>query len=770
MSNVGGNKARTGVVTGVIVAQAKVGNETAEFEPEGFFEDAVGFVSGAQRVVTGAVSGVQQAASGAISNAISGGQNAVQQVVRTVQNAPGANTYLGTTPVRPAVTVPSISIPKIEIPKLPTIPIPTFSMPKVDIPTAKIVIPDVGKSLFDVGSAVGATIAGTAAGAASLLKSFQVPAVQVPQVDVFKAATDVFTNVTAPVTFASKIGGDLLKGLPDLSNVQKATQSLESAVKLIGMVSPITAPLVIAGSITDYAKDLLTVKPAGSVTSGATLGSGDAIGSTFDSRMALNKAQQAQRTGVINGCTVDKVCDPDRETYGEDHSLAECTIRRGTDVGFIKRYANTDSYPDACLYPYEVKFYVPLGNYKQQEMHGIPDYHANGRIEFIDPVDGEIIFDANQELLASGAMSISKPETSLVYQVWSPEPAVGVAGKDYNLANANRFNITEFRDADSAELEKQVNNLNKQAPAADSYLSVAFSRLGAEAYNGKVLPLDGRKLDPSFTEVVPAELNIEEIYTDLGQQEMGAKVAPGMVTASNLKADAGVKGLVTGSVESEDCGFWDIGCKIGKIVSPTVKTAAKSSGVAGQVTLLAAEGVIGGIPSLADLAYNVTTGALEKVRGLDEGTLVRADSRAAWDTMFGKATMSTLGVDVDEKAITNALGLKYTEGESFETGATRSAVGLAEDALYDPASWFVPGVMEASLLLSAPEIGKGIGAAVSGVPAKETKYQYMFNKAGTTPVTGVETGETTRVIERTVYTTNPVLIGRTIDSDVPMTG
>jgi len=762
MSNAGGSQVKPGVITGIVMERYERGVYTAEFDPQfDLWGMATGAISQAQKITSGVISQVQSGGAGLVTQAQNIATGALQQVQQTVNK--GNNVYLGSTPARAAVVMPTISIPKFEMPKFE---MPKFDLPKISLPAfsaPKITLSEIfGPSLSVAGAAMGAFTKTAAAviSPISPMKTIDLLSVAAPspkptdlwgtvQCGVFgcDGKEGVLSQIGRVATSSEgplfKLGGtDFMKGLPSLSDVQKGTQDLATT---FAFINPITAPAAIAITTANYVKNLFTPAPA--VTKADV-----PVPSTFESRLAA--VPKPEIPGAIVGCTANNVCDPNRNQYGEDHSLAECTIKRGDYVGYKKRYKYTETFPDDCLLSDEVKFYVPLGNYQQQEVHGIPVYTDKGRIEFYDPITGELIYDANEELLASGAMSVNKPLTSLVTQVWSNEAPVGVAGVDYNVERAKRFAITGFRDANSATLEKQVSNLNK---IKGDYTDVSFSRLGAELYNGKVLPIDGRVLDPSLvTEETdygkkngynfPVN-NINKVYGDLGQPERGARVAPGMVAASNLKAASAFPGAVTNGIVPGECGFWDIGCKVGNWLSP----AAPTAGFVTNTALVITEGILGGLPSLADAAYDTTTGGIEWLRGLDEGTLKRLGSRKAFDTLFEK----TAGVTIDKNSYVKALGLEYTEGESFQTGAARVAVSFGQDVMYDPTAWVVPGVMQARFVLAAPEIGKSISDFATGAASTQSETSYMFS-----PST-----EETVVVPAVLKTSDPLKVGTTFTSE-----
>ena len=748
MSNAGGNKMKPGAISGVVLAQRTRGVYTAEFDPQFGVEDIAawgqGAVSTVQNVVQGVVSTGQNISSGVVSG-----------VVQAASQMPVANVYVNRTPsaVQAGVRISNVpAVPKITVP---TFAIPKFDLPKFDLPKITFSTPDFTKLFSVAGPATKVilpgmgNIGGAAMGFATNL---------FPTIGVTAKVTSGATPAPDFVGGLFTSGSDFLKGLPGLGAVRDASQLAKSAVTYAGLLNPFTAPISIASLTADYVTKNVLGGFGANGNTGVITKPVTPVTSTFDSRMAA--VPQPINPDSIPGCTLGGICNPKRNTYGEDHSLAECTIHQGQYTGFVKRYKYNETFPTECLAAGEKKFYVPLGNYKQQEVIGVPTYEDNGRITWTDADTGQIIYDANQELLASGAMSIDKPNTSLVYQVWSNEAPVGVAGKDYSRTNADRFNITGFRDTNSKELEKQVNNLNKTPPAADSYLKVGFSRLGAEAYGGKVLPIDGRKLDKSWVDRSAATENIVETYTDLGQAALGAKVAPGMVTGSNLKAAAGFPAATV------ECGFWDIGCKVGKFLAP-VQTAkvtipgeiTGAVGFAGNTALVFTEGVLGGLPSLADAAYDTTTGGIEKLRGLKKGTLTRLGSRAAFDKVFETSLKGTTGLTLDKNAYVKALGLEYKEGESWLTGAERMTTEFGQDVLTDPTS-FWGGVGVARFILAAPAIGEDVGGFITGAQPEDVKYTYMLNNGEFTQVENPSTTESTVVIRATIPTDNPALVGK----------
>jgi hypothetical protein len=191
----------------------------------------------------------------------------------------------------------------------------------------------------------------------------------------------------------------------------------------------------------------------------------------------------------------------------------------------------------------------------------------------------------------------------LVYQAWSNEPSVGAAGKDYDTKQSNRFAITEFRDASSEDLESQVDVLNKTE--GGDYALVNYSRLGAELYGGKVLPLDGRVLDPKFvTEETnygkklgldfPVN-NVQKLYGDLGQATFGKTIAPKIVSTINAKGAVSVgseksvtdplvtMGTITNGFvlkKATECVEGDIICGIGRgidVINPNSICAKDST-------------------------------------------------------------------------------------------------------------------------------------------------------------------------------------------------
>jgi len=608
----------------------------------------------------------------------------------------------------------------------------------------------------------------------------------------------------------AKTGSDFLKTLPDLGNVQKATQSLVTSVATLGAINPITAPIAITAGLGGYIKNILSPQTE-NITSPTVEPEIKDTG-ILQRQAALPVPGEIPAGGLPEG-----VYDPYRNQYGEDHSLAECTIKTGDYVGFVKRYKYTESYPNACLAADEVKFYTPLGNYKQQEIVGVPEVEADGRITIKDRLTGMVIEDVNQELITSGAFSVGKPKTSLVYQVWATTPATPVGGAtDYDHKQANRFNIEEFRDEYSDELESEVDKMNKTKGA--DYTSVNFSRLGAELYGGKVLPIDGRVLNPSlFTQETdygkkigldfPAN-NAQKVYGDIGQAKIGTDMAQKVVAAANAKGSlSAISEKATTDISTSmgkitngfvlkpetKCNDWDILCGIGKTldtVNPNSICAKDSTNPMCQgfravenTALQIVEGIPGAIPSIADIAYDTTTGAIEKVRGLEEGSLKRLGARQSWDNLFEKTTADTLGISIDKQYYTKALGLdKQTADEGVGTIVARAGVELFEDVLSHPVEYFTPGIIEAEMIMSAPAIGEGLAEAITGNAKEEVKYSYMiengdivqYEDVSTIPVgkpvtVGEKAGsEGNTVIDVIIYTDDPTLAGKTVISESPI--
>jgi hypothetical protein len=386
-------------------------------------------------------------------------------------------------------------------------------------------------------------------------------------------------------------------------------------------------------------------------------------------------------------------------------------------------------------------------------------------------------------------------------------------------AQANRFAITGFRDENSDRLEAQVDALN--ATEDGDYLMVDFSRLGAELYGGKVSPIDGRVLNPDlvtqetdYGKKIGLDFpvnNVEKLYGDLGEAALGKVVSQKIVDHSNEKgaisslSEKAVKGMGVTNVgtvtngfvtrNKTECSKGDIFCDIGKkldVINPNSICAENSTNIMCQglrgvenTALQVTEGVIGAVPSLADIAYDTTTGAIEKLRGLDEGTLARLGARSKWDNMFEKTAADVVGVSLDKEYFTKSLGLDKVEtGVNLPTAAKLS-VGLFEDFLSHPVEWLTPGVIEAELILQAPSLGETIAGAVTGTPKASVKYSYLIN-----PDTGDLTeiaeeaavkdmsapgsyrGETTdaegnTVIEVVVYTNDRSLDGKVVYSDAP---
>jgi hypothetical protein len=170
---------------------------------------------------------------------------------------------------------------------------------------------------------------------------------------------------------------------------------------------------------------------------------------------------------------------------------------------------------------------------------------------------------------------------------------------------------------------------------------------------------------------------------------------------------------------------------------------------------------------LADLAYDTTTGAIEKARGLDEGTLKRLGSRTAWDNLFETTTENVIGFDLDKQYYTKALGLdkQTAEGDLVGVGA-KLGVGLFEDFLSHPVEWLSPEIMAGELILQAPSIGEGISNVVTGTQKQEVKYSYMIQDGELVQVEEVpaETpaAEPSVSYEKVrVYTDDPAKVGQT---------
>lgn len=852
MSNAGGSRIRGGAVTGTVIGQIPMGRQTdfddVDFESEAIWDDAIKAATGVVKTVvgagTGAISSATRTAGGiattavkSVSGAVSGGASVAKAVQKEAVK-------IATT--MPKIEVPKISVPKIEVPKI-DIPKISVSVPKVEVP--KVDVSGVTKAVAGVAAltAGGLGVATIAMPEAmnSALKSINVPILSVtapitgtPKItdtkdlvegikcgifgcgdqqgalESVKQAGEAALNVlNLPGTIvkgvtgvAAKAGSDVLKDLPDLTQIQKATQSLGTTAFIVGISNPLTAPATIVLGIGNYAQTLLGGKAGSdSKTDAAIKAAVDKANAEIEVPELTTGLEEREVMKPLPGpmYSTDVYFRPGEEfQYGEDRTdVATCTVRRGEYIGFVKKYKYTESLPNECVPEGAVKYYTSLGNYKQKEMVGIPQYTEDGRIDMYDPDTGVLIQEINQEELASGTVSINKPETSLVYQSWATEPAVGA---DYDKEEANRYAITEFRDANSDDLEAQVDKLN--ATEDGDYLMVDYSRLGAELYGGKVLPIDGRVLDPSLVTQetdygkkigldYPVN-NVKKVYGDLGQSALGEVMAPKIVAASNAKgalsslSEKATKGptvavgtITNGFVQKPktECAEGDIICGIGKtlnVINPNAICADNSTNIMCQglrgvenTVLQVAEGVGGAVPSIADIAYDTTTGAVEKLRGLDEGSLKRLGMRQSWDNMFEKATVDVVGIDLDKQYFTKSLGLDKVKQGDLGGALAAGSVGIFEDFLSHPVEWLTPGVIEAEFVLQAPSIGESVASLVTGTPRAEVKYSYVINN---------ETGELEEVVEETVpqesvvdvvvYTNDPAMDGKVVYSDAPLTG
>lgn len=880
MSNAGGSRVKPGAITGKVFLNGQVpGPEAAVFEPEAGMD--FGAVGG---FITGVVSSIAHGAGGTIGKvvsdagrvaqgAITGGSSLVksvtQQATRTVQAAV------------PKISVPKVEVPKIEIPKIemPKISVPKIAMPTVSIPKIEIPKVDVSKSLVATGAGLGAALTGAVAlpGVVSAITAPKVttgatPGVSLPSVDVFgglkcgifgcngqegalqkigdagksaanlldKGLLDTITagalKTTGNLLGEGKTGSDFLKSLPSLEDVQKATQSLAQTVKL-AVASPVIAPIAASIAATDYVKNILSPK-----NEDITSPTKEPVLDTLEKRQAvLPKPGE-----VVDSSTLPEgVADPSHVwEYGESHTdVATCTIRRGNYIGFVRKYGYNETYPDECIPEGAVKYYTSLGSYKQKEMIGIPKYNADGSISMYDPGTNTLEETLGINELASGTVSVGKPETSLVYQNWATTPAVPMGGVSYDTKAANRFNISEFRDQYSDDLEQEVAKMN--ATKGADYASVNYSRVGAELYGGKVLPLDGRVLDPSlftqetdFGKKIGLDFplnNIEKVYGDLGQGALGEQVAPKAIQAMNAKgasvspaagAEPGLggffseiatgisnlfggktsavkevpKGSITAPVEKAvaspnietgtitggfvkkaevQCSEGDIICGVGKTLDAAnpnnicskdaTNPLCAGFGAVENAAIQLAGGIGGAVPSLADLGYDTTTGAIEKLRGLDEGSLKRLGARTAWDNLFESGAQDLTGFKTDQRYYTKALGLdKQGEDEGLGTIGAKVGVGLFEDFLSHPVEWVVPEIMTAELVAGAPEMGEAVAGAVTGQQKTPVEYSTLL---GTEKVSTGTGAPGTEIIDRIIYTDNPALDGKQIvtTSSVPPT-
>ena len=834
-----------------------VGVKTADFEPEAIWDDAYKAVTGAAGEV---VKAVTSGAGGAISNVT---RTVTGVTSNTVKIAQGVISGAGSVAKQVQATIPkvSISVPKIEVPK---ISLPTISVPKIEAPKISLPVFDVGKGISDLGK-IGAGAIGTATIIApitlSMVSDFKIPTIGVTGAANVKSGglsipdtSDLLANIKCgvfgcegqegaleqlaktgqaalnvlnlPSTVVKGVagvgmsaGGDLLKGLPDLSSVQKATQSLATTALTVGLSNPLTAPATIAVGLGTYASSLFGGKSAEDKAISEAVAKANEKVSTIGLTTGLEERIVSKPLPGPMESTSEYFRPDDVFHYGEDRTdVATCTVRRGTYLGFVKKYKYSETLPNECVPEGAVKYYTSLGNYKQKEMVGVPKYADSGRIEMYDPDTGVLIQEINEEEIASGSVSINEPETSLVYQGWATEPSVG----NMNIgqkAQANRFAITGFRDEDSERLEAQVDTLN--ATEGGDYLMVDFSRLGAELYGGKVSPIDGRVLNPDlvtqetdYGKKIGLDFpvnNVEKLYGDLGEAALGKVVSQKIVDHSNEKgaisalSEKAVKGtsvanagtVTNGFVikNKTECSKGDIFCDIGKkldVINPNSICAENSTNIMCQglrgvenTALQITEGVFGAVPSLADIAYDTTTGAIEKMRGLDEGTLARLGARSKWDGLFEKTAADVVGVSLDKEYFSKSLGLDKVEvGVNLPTAA-KLGVGLFEDFLSHPVEWLTPGIIEAELIMQAPSLGETIAGAVTGKPKAPVKYSYLIDqdtgefteiveevvvKDMTAP--GAYRGETTdasgnTVIEVIIYTDDQSLDGKVVYSETP---